>query len=136
MTWVVDTNLVIDVGEGISPGAEAAFELLESERPNRLVISPISYVELSPLFLGDLMSLEVFLVGLHINYEEAWSIRDNQVAAEKWRQYVTRKRQQRARKRPVADILIGAFACRFGGILTNNTKDFQSLFPELEVKSP
>lgn len=93
-------------------------------------------MELSPLFSGNLTNQEVFLAGLQIAYEEPWLTRDNEVAAKKWWQYVTRKRHRQTRKRPVADILIGAFAYRFGGILTNNTQDFQTLFAELEVKSP
>ena len=39
-------------------------------------------------------------------------------------------------KRPLADVLIGAFALRFQGILTRNDADFRQLFPTLNLLTP
>ncbi|MBM3833050.1 MAG: type II toxin-antitoxin system VapC family toxin [Verrucomicrobia bacterium] len=39
-------------------------------------------------------------------------------------------------KRPLADILIGAFALRFDGLLTRNETDFRSVFSQLTIVSP
>ncbi len=41
-----------------------------------------------------------------------------------------------APKRPLADILIGAFASRFDGILTRNEADFKTVFPSLAITAP
>ena len=39
-------------------------------------------------------------------------------------------------KRPIADIIIGAFASRFAGIITRNEKDFRTIFPDMEIIVP
>jgi len=41
-----------------------------------------------------------------------------------------------APKRPIADILIGALAVEYGGLITRNPKDFSSLYPDLEIIVP
>ena len=38
-------------------------------------------------------------------------------------------------KRPIADILTGAFASRFDGLLSRNPADFESNFPSLNLVS-
>jgi hypothetical protein len=49
---------------------------------------------------------------------------------------VLAKRAGTAPKRPIADVLIGAFASRFDGMLTRNAKDFQAVFPGLKLLEP
>lgn len=39
-------------------------------------------------------------------------------------------------KRPVADVLIAAFAERFQGIITRNATDFRNILPALTVVTP
>jgi hypothetical protein len=39
-------------------------------------------------------------------------------------------------KRPVADVLIAAFAARFQGIITRNASDFRNILPNLVVIEP
>jgi hypothetical protein len=39
-------------------------------------------------------------------------------------------------KRPIADILIGAFATRFDGLITRKTSDLRALFPDLTLRKP
>jgi len=50
--------------------------------------------------------------------------------------YLQQKRQRTAGKRPVADILIGAFALRHSGLLTRNGTDFRARFPGLVMAGP
>ena len=50
--------------------------------------------------------------------------------------YILKRRAWRIDKRPIADILIGAFATRFDGLLTRNTKHFRSFFPDLRLEGP
>ena len=49
---------------------------------------------------------------------------------------ILKRRRGRTRKRPIADIFIGAFASRFDRLLTRNAKDFRVLFPELRLEEP
>ena len=53
-----------------------------------------------------------------------------------WHAATVRKRKQLDRRRPVADVLIGAFALRFDGLLTRNAADFKTLFPTLKLIAP
>ena len=46
------------------------------------------------------------------------------------------KRAGKIPKRPIADVLVGAFASRFDGILTRNVADFQPVFPTLNIVTP
>jgi len=46
---------------------------------------------------------------------------------------VESKRGGQLPKRPIADVLIGAFALRFQGLLTRNLQDFRPLFPTLAI---
>ncbi len=47
-----------------------------------------------------------------------------------------RKRVGEASKRPVADVLIGAYALSKGGLITRNEDDFRALFPNLLIYNP
>ena len=47
-----------------------------------------------------------------------------------------RKRAGRAKKRPIADVLIGAYAMQKGGLITRNEDDFHALFPNLTIFNP
>ena len=53
-----------------------------------------------------------------------------------WNRYVNSRRTGTAPKRPLADVLIGAFARRFQGILTRNDADFRQICQELNVTTP
>ncbi len=49
---------------------------------------------------------------------------------------VAGRRAGPAPKRPLADVLIGALATRFQGILTRNEADFRQVFPTLKLLVP
>ena len=53
MPWVIDTCLLIDIADADPSFAAASAILLDAKRPEGLVISPITYVELAPVFEGD-----------------------------------------------------------------------------------
>ena len=40
------------------------------------------------------------------------------------------------KKRPVADVLIGAYAMQKGGLITRNEDDFKTLYPNLAIFNP
>ena len=39
-------------------------------------------------------------------------------------------------KRPIADVMIGAYALQKGGLITRNEDDFRSLYPTLNIYNP
>ena len=47
-----------------------------------------------------------------------------------------RKRSGSVRKRPIADVLIGAYAMQKGGLITRNEADFKTLYPNLTIFNP
>ena len=136
MTWAVDTSVLIDVLDDDPRFFEASAATLEAKLEDGLVISPITYTELGPAFLGSRTLQEEFLSTLGVEYEEAWHHRDTLTAFEAWHQHVQRRRQGEGPKRPLADILIGAFASRFDGLITRNATDFRTAFPDLTILDP
>lgn len=135
MAWVIDTCLLIDVAENDPTFGVASATLIDSKRPEGLTICPVTYVELAPVFNGDIQALDEFLLKLGANWPEMWTLADSTAAHGAWHRHVLDKRAGKTPKRPVADILIGAFACRFDGLLSRNPADFR-VFPQLAVVGP
>lgn len=136
MAWVVDTCLLIDVAENDPEFGRHSARLLDRRQAAGLVVAPVSYVELAPLFNGLNEAQNDFLEAIGANWTHSWTWPDTIVAYRAWHNYILNRRHGRVDKRPIADILIGAFATRFGGLLTRNTKDFRSLFPDLRLEEP
>ena len=136
MAWVVDTCLLIDVNENDPVFGAASLALLKAKRAAGLCVSPVTMVDLGPVFLGRIELAEQFLATLGIESRQFWRQADTVAACQTWADFVRRKRLQQLRRRPVADSLIGAFALRFDGLLTRNTSDFRSILPTLNLLSP
>jgi len=136
MAWVVDTCLLIDVAEADPTFGVASARLLELKRAEGLTICPVTYVELAPVFNGDQAAQREFLFNLGLTWREAWTLSDTEEAHRAWHRYVAARRTARVPKRPLADILIGAFASRCDGILTRNESDFRTVFPSLIITAP
>jgi predicted nucleic acid-binding protein len=136
MPWVVDTCLLIDIADADPQFAIGSAALLDARRPDGLVISPVSYVELAPVFDGDVVRQNQFLYHLQVSWAQAWSDAETLAAHAGWQRYVLSRRLRRIAKRPMADILIGAFAERFDGLMTRNESDFRSVFPRLPILIP
>jgi len=66
----------------------------------------------------------------------AWLPADTGNATAGWVSYVQQKRLGDTHRRPVADILIGGFACRFQGLATRTPQHFEPFFPQLAVRCP
>ena len=115
--WIVDTCVVLDVLEYDPAFGRPSAELLHQLLPQGLAVSPVTMVELSAAFGGDLAEQKRFLDLAGIAY-------------------VTAKRLGKAAKKPVADILIGAFAANRTGLVTRNARDFTRWFPTLKVREP
>jgi predicted nucleic acid-binding protein len=136
MAWVVDTCMLIDVAEGDPQFGAQSAHLLDRRRAVGLLISPVSYIEMSPLFNGVAERQKEFLEGIGVHWTNAWTWPDTTEAHQTWYQYMLRRRRRQIGKRPIADVLIGAFASRFDGLLTRNAKDFRALFPDLRIDTP
>ena len=136
MAWVVDSCLLIDIAEADPTFGVASARLLDSKRGEALAICPATYIELSPVFNGDHTAQREFLFNLGVTWPEPWTLADTEEAHRAWNRYVTNRRTAKVPKRPLADILIGAFASRFDGILTRNESDFRATFPTLGIIAP
>jgi predicted nucleic acid-binding protein len=136
MTWVVDTCLVIDVLEGDPDFGRPSAVLLDKLAGEGLCLCPVSYIELAPAFLGDTHRQNTFLANIGVQYSIPWDWSDTQCAHKGWDHFVTLRRTRKLGRRPVADILIGAFASGRKGLLTRNPADFKTVFPKLTTVSP
>ena len=134
--WVVDTCVVLDVFEGDPQFGRASAKLLEKLLADGLAVSPVTMVELSAAFGGDLAEQKHFLDQVGISHNEAWTAADTEAGHSAWNAYVKARRADRVPKRPVADILIGAFATNREGLITRNPADFRRWFPKLLVRGP
>ena len=131
--WVVDTCDVL-CGDGVFSTKSA--DALDAKRDEGLVIAPITYVELAPSFLGDVHEQDAVLAGLGIDVDFCGSKETVLEAHRAWYEHVQRKRAGAVVKRPIADVLIGAYAMQKGGLITRNETDFRSLYPSLAIFNP
>jgi hypothetical protein len=136
VSWIVDTCLLIDVAENDPEFGEGSARLLDRRRAAGLVVAPVSYVELAPLFNGVTEAQNEFLESSGVNWTHSWTWPDTIAAHRVWRHYMLKRRMGKISKRPIADVLIGAFAMRFDGLLTRNVRDFRPLFPALRLEEP
>ena len=137
MDWVVDTCVLLDILDEISPFAEAAAEALDDKSDEgTLTIAPISYVELAPAFNGDRAMQDLFLENVGVNIDFGVNTDAVITAHRAWYEHVMRKRAGAEKKRPIADIVIGAYAMQRGGLITRNESDFRSLYPALTIFNP
>jgi len=136
MTWVVDTSVLIDVLEEDPEFGESSARALEELAEDGFTICPVTYVELAPAFEGSRDLQDEFLAGVGVRITEGWSRADTLAAFLAWHAHVQRRRRDPGPRRPIADILIGAFAKRFQGLVTRNEDHFRPAFPELEIRNP
>jgi len=134
--WVVDTCVLIDVLEDDPDFGRGSALYLRERLSEGLVVSPVTMIELSPAFEGDLSKQKEFLGLCGVAYGAAFITADVVRAHTAWNHYIQKKRLRETPKRPVADLMIGAFATRFDGLITRNPKDFKPWFPGLNLVAP
>jgi hypothetical protein len=93
-------------------------------------------IEIAPFFGGELRTVREFVRMMGADGSAPWMEADTEAAAEAWTRHVRLKRRGEATKRPLADVLIGAFAQRFAGLVTRNGEHLKSLFPRLRLRAP
>ena len=82
------------------------------------------------------MAAERFLRLARLGTAEFWTGADTVLARRLWHDHQLRRRQLRVVKRPVADVMIAAFASRFQGVITRNASDFQTISASLVIVEP
>ena len=132
-SWVVDTCVLLDLVAGTDQQAANAEAILA--QAGSVAICPVSVVELGPTF-PDTSKLRDFLLDYNIDATEAFTSEDAEVGRAAWQRIIAARRATGTPRRPIADILIGAFAQRRKGIITRNGRDFLTLFPQLPVWIP
>lgn len=137
MAWVVDTSVLLDIRIGNPRDlAERSADALQANSTLGLVVCPVTFIELAPAFGGHLAMERLWLTNLRISCSEPWLDADTDRAHALWHLFVERKRQNLVSKRPIADVLIAAFALRFNGLITRNPSDFRSIAPNLPLLTP
>ena len=136
MTWVVDTCIILDILDSHPQFAEMSSNALQSKLDDVLAVAPITYVELAPAFNGDVAAQNAFLDSLWIKYDFSGGMDVVLSAHKAWHEHNMRKRSGNAKKRPIADVLIGAYAMQKGGLITRNEADFRTLYPDLTIFNP
>ena len=136
MAWVVDTCVLLDVLEDDPEFGRSSAVTLDAHVEEGLIVCPVTYAELAPAFQGDRSLQDEFLGGIGMDYRQDWLWEDTLRAHEAWNTFVQRKRAGLLPKRPLADILIGAFAIRHQGLITRNPDDFKPVFPGLTLRGP
>jgi predicted nucleic acid-binding protein len=127
MAWVVDTSVLLDIHSADPAFSQASAECLAKHSAEGLVLSPATYVELAPAFAGHTALQEQFLAEVGVEWPGFWTLRDTQAAHGLWAAHIEKRHSGHTGKRPVADVLIEAFAQRFQGLITRNPKHFTSV---------
>lgn len=136
MAWVVDTCVLIDVLEDDPEFGSLSATALDAKVTEGLAVSPVTYAELAPAFHGERKLQDEFLTGVGITLPANWEWADTLAAHAAWDRFIRLKRQGSAARRPLADILIGAYANRRTGLITRNPDDFEPIFPDLTLSVP
>jgi len=136
MSWVIDTCIVIDVLENDPTFGLRSATLLQQKLGEGLSICSVTFVELAPAFEGDLEQQERFLEQAGIGFLEGWTTEDTRTAHHAWHVHIKARRNGTLPKRPIADILIGAYAMNRRGLITRNPSDFRKNYPNLTILEP
>jgi len=127
MAWVVDTSVLLDIHSADPAFSQSSAQCLAKRCADGLVLSPMTFVELAPAFGGDAALQEQFLAEVGIEWPALWTLHDTQAAHDLWAAHIQKKHSGHVGKRPVADVLIEAFAQRFQGLITRNPKHFTTV---------
>jgi len=133
---VVDTCVLIDIADDDPEFGMPSVACIDDNLDGGLVVSPVTYIELAPVFDGSRRLLEEFLDGLGVDRSATLDLASQHAAFAAWARHVSERRAGRTDRRPVADVLIGALATLHDGIITRNTDDFRALYPTLPIVDP
>lgn len=127
MAWVVDTSVLLDIHLDDPAFARSSAECLVVHAAAGLTLAPVTYIELAPAFDGNSGLQDQFLAEVGLEWLASWTLSDSMQAHALWAVRVALKRSGHPAKRPVADVLIEAFAMRFDGLITRNPRHFSNV---------
>jgi predicted nucleic acid-binding protein len=127
MAWVVDSCVLLDIRMNDPNFGLASAQCLAARLSEGLTIAPVTYVELAPAFRGDAQVQNMFLERAGVEWQTSWTLTDTETAHRLWAAHVKMRRSGHGNRRPVADVLIEAFAKRFQGLITRKPKHFTSV---------
>lgn len=136
MSWVIDTCILVDVLEDDPRFGAASAASIDALAGSGLVVCPVTYAELAPAFEGHRHLQDEFLAGIGVDWTVPWTWQDTLAAHGAWARFTERRRRDKLPRRPLADVLIGAFATRHEGVITRNPRDFSSVFADLAIVDP
>ncbi len=136
MSWVIDTCVLLDIALGDPQFALGSAQTLDRLREDGLIACPVTLVEIAPALGGRPDAARAFCAGIGIPLDTVWTADDTLAAMKAWSAYVAAKRAGLSAKRPIADILIGAFAQRRRGLITRNATEFRRWFGALPIVDP
>ncbi len=136
MPWVVDSCVILDIVLRDPVFARPSALLLDKLGRGGLVVCPVTLVEVAPCFGGEVKHVRQFAELIGMDHGWDWMQIDTDAAATAWARHIACKRTGQIRRRPIADILIGAFALRVGGLITRNGAHFKTIFPSLSLADP
>ncbi len=136
MAWVVDSCVVLDIALDDPEFGSSSAKCLNQALRDGLFLCPVTQIEIAPCFNGDMRHIRAFasLIGAQLTLD--WLPADTELAMKAWHAHILHKKKGEAKRRPVADVLIGAFALRVGGLITRNRKHFAALYPSLKLREP
>ena len=104
MSMVVDTCVILDILQGDPIFGEASARTIDQYAEGGLIISPLTYVELSPAFLGDEARERDFLFEIGIDLPPILGEDDLSLAHTAWNKHIQLKRSGKVTKRrPTTD---------------------------------
>ena len=136
MPWTVDSCVLLDIALADPVFAMPSAKLLDRLRRDGLIICPVSIVEIAPCFGGSVANVQDFADQIGVDTKWDWMPADTETASAAWSRHVSFKRTGMGIRRPIADILIGAFALRTGGLITRNVRHFNTVFQTLKFVEP
>ena len=134
--WIVDSCVLLDIALKDPAHGLASALFLDKRRKDGIAVCPVSVIEIAPFFGGEIRHVREFLKVLGTDSGLPWLEADTEEAVRGWSRYVGLKRQGASPRRPVADMLIGAYASRHSGLITRNPAHFRPYFPDLPLAQP
>lgn len=134
MITAVDTNVLLDLLVGDARFVALSRDaLLRSRAAGRLCVCEMVYTELAAAFGGELDRLRSFLVDAEIELDRSTETTLGD-SGRRWQSY---RRSGGARRRVLADFLIGAHAaCQADVLLTRDRGFYRLWFDDLAVLDP
>lgn len=134
--YVVDPRLVVDVLEGDPEWGVKSAALFDAHRKDELLLVPISYLSLGPVFMGIRTMQDEFLANLGITVASKFPIETMNAAYKAWCDHLADNPNAKGPGSAFDSLYIGAYALLYDGILTRQGDLYRRYYPTLRVFEP